>query len=46
MTAAVGPRTVVIHAASSSALETVADRHTRRTGVGRWMITSSHTGPR
>ena len=30
-TDAVGPRTVVIHSASSSALDTVADRHTSRT---------------
>ena len=44
--AAVGPRTVVIHSASSAALLTVADRHTSRTRVGRWMMTSSHTGPR
>ena len=27
-------------------LLTVADRQTSRTRVGRWMITSSHTGPR
>ena len=46
ITAAVGPRTVVIQSASSSALETVAERHTRRTAGGRWMMTSSHTGPR
>ena len=26
--------------------ETVADRHTSRTWLGAWMITSSHTGPR
>jgi ATP-dependent RNA helicase HelY len=32
--------------ASSGALDTVADRHTRATSVGRWMMTSSHTGPR
>jgi hypothetical protein len=43
---AVGPRTVVIHAASSSTLLTVADRQTSRTCCGRWIITSSHTGPR
>ena len=40
------PRTVVIQSASSSAFDTVADRHTRPTSGGRWMITSSHTGPR
>ena len=45
MTASVGPRTVVIHSASSSALDTVADRHTSRTLGARWMMTSSHTGP-
>ena len=45
-TAAVGPRTSVSHAASSSAFDTVADRHTMRTCAGVWMITSSQTGPR
>ena len=30
----------------SSALDTVADRHTSRTDAGRWTMTSSHTGPR
>ena len=46
MTASVSPRTVSIQAANSSAFDTVADRHTRSTSGGRWMITSSHTGPR
>ena len=46
MTVAVGPRTSVNQAASSSAFDTVADRHTRRTCWGTWMMTSSHTGPR
>ena len=44
--AEVGPRTVVIQSASSCALLTVALRHTNRTCTGRWMMTSSHTGPR
>jgi len=34
ITAAVGPRTVVIQSASSSAFDHVADRHTSRTSVG------------
>ncbi len=46
MTASVGPRTVLIQSASSSTLLTVADRAISRTCWGRWMITSSHTGPR
>ena len=46
MTVAVGPRTSVSQAASSSALDTVADRHTSRTWTGTWMMTSSQTGPR
>ena len=46
MTAAVGPRTVEIQSTSSSAFDTVADRQTSRTSAGRWMMTSSHTGPR
>ena len=46
MIVAVGPRTVVIQSASSSALLTVADRHTSRAECGVWMMTSSHTGPR
>ena len=46
MTAAVGPRTVSIHVATSSAFDTVADRHTRPTEASRCTITSSHTGPR
>ena len=41
-----GERTVEIHSASSAALLTVADRHTSLARVGRWMMTSSHTGPR
>ncbi len=46
MTAAVGPRSVWIQSANSSALETVADSDTITTSSGRWMITSSHTAPR
>ncbi len=46
MMAAVAPRTVSIQAATSSAFDTVADRHTRVTSGGRWTMTSSHTGPR
>ena len=40
------PERCVIQSASSSALDTVADRQTRSTPGGAWMITSSHTGPR
>ena len=40
------PRTSPIHAPNSSALETVADRAMICTWRGRWMMTSSHTGPR
>ncbi len=46
MTAVVAPRTVWIHSANSSALDTVAERQTRSTSGGVWMMTSSHTGPR
>ncbi len=46
MMAVVAPRTVWIQSANSSALETVAERQTRSTSGGVWMITSSHTGPR
>jgi hypothetical protein len=46
MTVAVGPGPDAIHPASSSALDTVADRHTKRTAGGVWMMTSSQTGPR
>ena len=46
MIAVVSPRTVWIQSANSSAFDTVADRHTRSTDGGAWMITSSHTGPR
>ena len=42
----VGPRTVLIQSATSLALLTVADRHTNFTRRGRWIITSSQTGPR
>ncbi len=45
-TAVVGPRTVSIHSDSSSALLTVAERQTNCTCCGRWMMTSSQTGPR
>ena len=46
MTAVVSPRTVRIQSASSSAFDTVADRQTRSTPGGAWMMTSSQTGPR
>ncbi len=46
MMATVAPRTVWIQSANSSAFDTVADRHTRSTSGGVWMMTSSHTGPR
>ena len=46
MIAVVSPRTVRIQSANSSAFETVAERHTRSTVGGRWMITSSQTAPR
>ena len=39
-------RTVEIHSTSSSAFETVADRHTRPTEPARCTMISSHTGPR
>ena len=42
----VSPRTASSHAPNSSALETVAESDTSRTCRGRWMMTSSHTGPR
>ena len=45
-TASAEPRTVASHSATSSALDTVAERHTRSTSGGEWMMTSSHTGPR
>lgn len=45
-TTAVSPRTVSIQSPNSSALETVADRLTRRTSSGRCRMTSSHTAPR
>ena len=34
------------HGQKAGAFDTVAERHTRRTDRGRWMMTSSHTGPR
>ena len=46
MIAAVLPRTVSIHAATSSAFDTVAERHTSVISDGRWTMTSSQTGPR
>ncbi len=45
-TVVVGPRAAVIHPASSSALDTVADRQTNRTACGVCTMTSSQTGPR
>lgn len=45
-TTAVLPRTVVSQSPNSSALDTVADSETTCTAGSRWMITSSHTGPR
>ncbi|CAM3883812.1 hypothetical protein ISCU110981_19250 [Isoptericola cucumis] len=45
-TTAVSPRTVASQSPNSSALDTVADSDTSCTWSGRWMITSSHTGPR
>ena len=45
-TVAVGPRIVEIQSASSWAFDTVAERQTRRTAGSRWIMTSSHTGPR
>ena len=42
----VSPRTVSSQSPNSSALDTVADRETRVTDSGRWMITSSQTAPR
>ena len=45
-TTAVSPRTIVSQSPNSSALDTVADRETSCTCAGRWMITSSQTGPR
>ncbi len=41
----VSPRTVSSQSPNSSALETVADRETRVTDSGRWMMTSSQTAP-
>ena len=46
MTGVVAPRTVSIHAATSSAFDTVAERQTSSTSGARWTITSSHTAPR
>ena len=46
ITASADPRTVSSQSATSSALDTVADRHTRSTSGGEWMMTSSQTGPR
>jgi hypothetical protein len=46
MIASVSPRTVCIHAATSSAFETVADSATIAISAGRWMMTSSQTAPR
>ena len=43
---AVSPRTVSSHSPNSSALLTVADSDTRRTGSGSARMTSSHTPPR
>ena len=40
------PRTSCSQAPNSSALETVADSETSCTERSRWMMTSSHTGPR
>ena len=45
-TTAVRPRTCPSQSPNSSALDTVADRETTRTSGARWMMTSSHTGPR
>ncbi len=45
-TTVVSPRTISSQSPNSSALDTVADRDTSCTSSGRWMITSSHTGPR
>ena len=46
MTTPVAPRTSEIHAASWSALATVADRHTSVTFGGAPRMTSSQTPPR
>jgi hypothetical protein len=45
-TTSVWPRTVTSQSANSSAFDTVADRETRVTEAGRWMMTSSQTAPR